>query len=56
MDDSDKYSETETDARREAGLKKLLATPPKPHKGNKKSAEPKPNAPLLKQQKKGQDR
>lgn len=29
------YSETETEARREAALKRLLATPPKPHKASK---------------------
>jgi hypothetical protein len=28
----DKLTNDEIDARREAGLKKLLATPPKPHK------------------------
>lgn len=28
----DTYSEAETDARREAALKRMLATPPKPHK------------------------
>lgn len=32
MADDDKLTEKEVDARREAGLKKLLATPPKPHK------------------------
>jgi hypothetical protein len=29
------YSEAETEARREATLKKLLSTPPKPHKTKK---------------------
>jgi len=33
------YSEAETEARREAALKKLLATPPKPHKGSNKKAK-----------------
>jgi len=28
----DEYNQQEIEARREAGLKKLLATPPKPHK------------------------
>lgn len=32
---SDTYSEAETDARREATLKRMLATPPKPHKASK---------------------
>lgn len=31
----DTYSEAETEARREATLKTLLATPPKPHKASK---------------------
>ena len=30
--ESDTYSEAETVARREAALRRLLATPPKPHK------------------------
>jgi len=30
------YSEAETEARREATLKKLLETPPKPHKAKKR--------------------
>ncbi len=30
--ESDTYSEAETEARREATLKRLLATPHKPHK------------------------
>jgi len=30
--DDEKLADTEIDARREAGLKKLLATSPKPHK------------------------
>lgn len=29
------YSEAETVARREAALKKMLATPPKPHEASK---------------------
>ena len=29
------YSEAETEARREAALKQLLAMPPKPHKASK---------------------
>jgi len=29
--DGDTYSEAETDARREAALKRMLATPPRPH-------------------------
>jgi hypothetical protein len=32
------YSEEETVARREAALKRMLATPHKPHKDSKKSA------------------
>jgi hypothetical protein len=32
----DTYSEEETVARREAALKRMLATPPKPHKEMKK--------------------
>jgi hypothetical protein len=40
MPDSDeKLTEQQIDARREAGLKKLLATPHKPHKPK---SEPKP--------------
>jgi len=31
-DKDDTYSEEETAARREAALKQMLATPPKPHK------------------------
>lgn len=42
MDKSDKpddtYSEAETVARREAALKKMLATPHKPHEASKKGA------------------
>jgi len=34
-DDKDTYSEAETVARREAALKRMLATPPKPHKDSK---------------------
>jgi len=34
--ESDTYSEAETEARREATLKQLLATPPKPHKNTAK--------------------
>jgi hypothetical protein len=30
--DTETYSEAETDARREAALKRMLATPHKPHK------------------------
>ena len=29
------YSEAETEARREAALKRMLATPPKPHTASK---------------------
>ena len=32
---SDTYSQAETVARREAALKRALATPPKPHKASK---------------------
>jgi len=32
------YSEAETDARAAAALKRMLATPPKPHKAMKKGA------------------
>lgn len=32
MTTDDSYSEAETDARREAALKRMLATPHKPHK------------------------
>ncbi len=32
MKTDETYTETETEARREATLKQLLATPPKPHK------------------------
>ncbi|MBI4923486.1 MAG: hypothetical protein HY834_17240 [Devosia nanyangense] len=45
MTDSEKLTDKEIDARREAGLKKLLATPPKPHKPLKaatKSTKAKP--------------
>lgn len=37
-DDDEAYSEEETEARREAALKRLLATPHKPHEpiGNKR--------------------
>jgi hypothetical protein len=31
-DDEEAYSEEETEARREAALNRMLATPPKPHK------------------------
>ncbi len=34
-DKSETYSEAETEARREAALKQLLATPHKPHKVSK---------------------
>jgi hypothetical protein len=33
---SDTYSEAETDARREATLKRMLATPHKPHKSGER--------------------
>lgn len=36
---NDTYSEAETEARREAALKNLLATPPKPHKASKKGGK-----------------
>jgi hypothetical protein len=38
MSETDQYSEAETIRRREAAIKKMLATPPKPHtaKGKKK--------------------
>jgi hypothetical protein len=44
LKDSDQLTQEEIDARREAGLKKLLATPPKPHKPKaaKPKMEPKP--------------
>ena len=32
----DAYTEAETEARREAALKRMLATPHKPHKDDKK--------------------
>ncbi len=35
MAEGDKLTDKEIDARREAGLKKLLATPHKPHKAPK---------------------
>ena len=35
MKNEETYSEAETDARREAALKRMLATPPKPHKAMK---------------------
>ena len=47
MADGDKLTDKEIDARREAGLKKLLATPHKPHKAKRekppatKEAKPK---------------
>lgn len=34
--ESDTYSKAETAARREAALKRMLATPHKPHKASKK--------------------
>ena len=42
----DKYSEKETERRREAAIKKMLATPPKPHavKGKKKPSPAKDKA------------
>ena len=33
------YTEAETEARREAALKRMLATPHKPHKAKEKSRE-----------------
>ncbi|MBX7514829.1 hypothetical protein K3179_09765 [Qipengyuania sp. GH38] len=41
MEDNETYSEEETKARREAALKRMLATPHKPHK--KGQAEARPN-------------
>ena len=38
--DDEPLSEAEIAARREAGLKKLLATPPKPHKPAKVQTKP----------------
>jgi len=35
------YSKAETEARREATLKKLLSTPPKPRKAGRAEARPK---------------
>lgn len=35
-DQSDTYSEAETEARREAALKRMLATPHKPHEASGK--------------------
>ena len=32
----DRYSEAETERRREAALKRMLATPPRPHKASRK--------------------
>jgi hypothetical protein len=40
MADKAPFTDKEIDARREAGLKKLLGTPPKPHKGSKTDAAP----------------
>jgi len=39
--ESDQYSPKETERRREAAIKKMLATPPKPHAANgKKKSSP----------------
>lgn len=38
------YSEEETEARREAALKRMLATPHKPHKGEVNSSRKKATA------------
>jgi hypothetical protein len=38
-DQEETYSEAETDARREAALKRMLATPHKPHKRKAAKAE-----------------
>ena len=43
--DPDEYSQQEIDARREAGLKKLLATPHKPHAAKGKSRVSKAKTP-----------
>jgi len=37
--ESDTYSEAETDARRESILKRVLATPPRPKKAKSKRSE-----------------
>lgn len=44
--ESDQYSNKETEQRREAALKKMQATPPKPHKDaiGKGAKSPKPKA------------
>jgi len=39
LKEGDTYSEAETDARREATLKRLLASPPKPHKAMGKRSD-----------------
>jgi hypothetical protein len=44
MADSDKLTDKEIDARREAGLKKLLATPHKAHKPLKAETTKPPKA------------
>jgi hypothetical protein len=36
---ADTYSETETEARREAALRNMFATPHKPHKASKKGGK-----------------
>jgi hypothetical protein len=36
------YSETETEARREAALRNMFATPHKPHKASKKGGKESP--------------
>jgi hypothetical protein len=38
-DQEETYSEAETDARREAALKRMLATPHKPHKESKRGRD-----------------
>lgn len=38
-DHKETYSEAETEARREAALKRMLATPHKPHHSEKKRGE-----------------
>ena len=41
-DQKDTYSDKETAARAEAALKRMLATPPKPHKDSKLGKRAKP--------------
>lgn len=43
MQDDENYSETETVARREAALKRMLATPHKPHRDSKVGKQAKPD-------------